>query len=109
MLRAMHDRKGSFVVGSEADLREVARHDDALLEVAQPRLRALAARECERELRVAAARSKRDRKASAETRVHVRDRKRAVGLAEALHVGRAFDSDDLRNPRAVLDQLAVLD
>ena len=46
--------------GDEADLGEVARHHDALAEVAEARLGSLAARERERELRIAAARGERD-------------------------------------------------
>ena len=74
-----------------------------------PRLRPLAARESERELRVAAAGGEREREASAEAGVHVRDRQAAVGLAEALHVRRPLDPHGLRDVAAVLDQLPVLE
>src|SRR4051812_22078729 len=73
-------------VGSrrEREVREEARHHEALAEVAEPRLRALAARQRERELGVAAARGERQREAAAEARVDVGDGVGAVGLAEAL-------------------------
>src|SRR5262249_45038166 len=71
-LRKRQDRSILAVAAwREADLGEVPRHGDPLLEPPEPRLRALAAREGERELRVAAACRERDRKAAAEARVHV--------------------------------------
>ena len=92
----------------EAEVGEEARHHDTLAEVAEARLGTLAAGELERELRVAAPRGQRQRERAAEARVDVGDRQAAVGLAEALHVGRADDADRLRDPRAVRDQLGVL-
>ena len=82
---------------------------DALLELAELRLRALAAREGDRELRVAAAGGEREREAAAEARVHVRHRQAAVRLAEALDVRRPLDPDGLGDEAPVLDQLLVLD
>ena len=77
--------------------------------VAEPRLRPLAAGERERELRVAAPRRERQRERAAEARVDVGHGQRAVRLAEALDVGRADDADRLGDAGAVLDQLAVLE
>src|SRR3954452_21095606 len=61
----------SVPVGREAEIGEEARHDDALTEVAEPGLGMLAARECERELRITPARGERQWEAAAETRVDV--------------------------------------
>src|SRR4249919_564717 len=88
-------------VRSQADLGEVARHGDALDEVAEARLGSLAARECERELGVAAARGERDGEPAAEAGVDVGDRQGAARLAEALDIRRAFDADRLGYSRAV--------
>ena len=91
----------------EAEVGEEACHHDALAEVAEARLGMLAAGERQRELGVAAPGRQRQRERTAEARVDVGDRQAAVGLAEALDVGRADDPDRLRDPRAVLDQLGV--
>src|SRR6478735_2052710 len=73
-------------VRREAHVGEEARHDDALAEVAEPRFGVLAARDCERELRIAPSRREGQREPTAEARVDVRDVMRTVGLAEALDV-----------------------
>src|SRR4051794_31624748 len=93
----------------EAEVREEARHHDAGAEVADARLRPLAVRERDRELRVTAAGGVRERERAAEARVHVRHAVRPVRLAEALDVGRTADADRLRGRAAELDQLAVGD
>src|SRR6187402_2354538 len=95
--------QGAVPVPSQADLREEAGHEDALLEVAEPRLGALALRKGESELGVAAARGEWEREPAAEAGVDVGHRQAAVRLAEALHVRRPLDPDGLRHAGAVLD------
>ena len=107
LLRERDELAGAVL--DEAEVGEEARHHDALAEVAEPRLGTLAAGELERELGVAAPRGERQRERAAEARVDVGDRQAAVGLAEALDVGRADDADRLGDPRAVRDQLGVLE
>ena len=108
-LRQLLGERDELAVGvlDEAEVGEEARHHDTLAEVAEPRLRPLAAGERERELRVAAAGCERERERAAEARVDVGHGQRAVRLAEALDVCRADDADRLGDPGAVLDQLAV--
>ncbi len=62
------------------------------------RLGPLAVRQRDRELRVAAAGRAREREGAAEARVDVRDRERAVRLAEALDVGGADDARSSPRP-----------
>src|SRR4051812_44311257 len=82
-------------VAHEDHLREIPAHDDALAEVAEARLRALASRQRERQLRVAAPRGGRQRESAAEARVDVRHLVRPVRLAEALDAGRPAQAQRL--------------
>ena len=93
----------------EDDLREVARHQDAVTELAERRLGPLAGGERERELGITRPRRGRQREAAAETRVDVGDRQRAVRLAEALDVCGANHAHGLRDAPPMVDQLRILD
>src|SRR5207248_367830 len=84
------------VVG-EHEVREEPRHHDALAELAERRLRPLAVRQRDRELREPRAGRRRQREAAAEARIDVGHLVAAVRLAEALHVRRP---DDLEPRRA---------
>ena len=50
-----------------------------------------------------------ERKPAAEARIDVGHDELAVGLSEALHVGRADDAERLGHPAAELDQILILD
>src|SRR5438093_3696788 len=67
----------------------------------------LAARECERKLRITSAGGEWQRKAAAEPRVDVREVVRPVGLAEALDVRRPDELELLGDVAGQLDQLLV--
>ena len=69
----------------------------------------LAARERERELRIAPSRRERQREAAAEARVDVGDVMRTVGLAEALDVRRPDELKLFRDVARQLDQQFVAD
>ncbi len=88
---------------------EEARHQDSGPEITQPRLRPLAVRELQRELRVAASRGKGQRKGAAEARVHVGDLVAPVGLAEALDRAGPDEAERLGHLGAELDQITILD
>ena len=87
--RGISSAKGSSrAVGAfgEHEVGEEPGHEHPLAELAHRRLRPLAVRERERELRVAAAGGERQRERAAEARVDVGDEQRPVLLAEALDV-----------------------
>src|SRR5438128_2672673 len=79
--------EGTVGRGGQAKVREEARHHDALRELADPGLRALAGREGEDELGVAPSGRLRERERAAEARVHVGDAVLPVRAAEALDRG----------------------